>query len=61
VNSTNIKEVEELYKPYKTKKKTLAMIAIEKGFQIMADTIKKNVSKIPEKLLQKYTAKEILE
>ena len=30
-------EVEEIYKPYKSKKKTKAMIAIEKGFQVIAD------------------------
>jgi len=35
-----LKEVEEIYKPYKSKKKTKAMIAIEKGFQVIADYIK---------------------
>jgi len=61
VNSNNIKEVEELYKPYKTKKKTLAMLAIEKGFQIVADNFKKNISKIPDNFLAKYDSTEILE
>ena len=31
-NAKTLKEVEDLYKPYKLKKKTKAMIAIEKGF-----------------------------
>ena len=35
-----VKQVEEIYKPYKLKKKTKAMIAIEKGFQIVAEMIK---------------------
>lgn len=35
-----LKEVAEIYKPYKLKKKTKAMIAIEKGFQPVADQIK---------------------
>ena len=37
-----LKEVEDIYKAYKSKKKTKAMIAIENGFQIVADEIKKN-------------------
>lgn len=37
------KEVEDIYKPYKSKRKTKAMIAIENGFQIIADEIKKNL------------------
>ncbi len=36
------KEVEEIYKPYKSKRKTKAMIAIENGFQPFADLIKQN-------------------
>ncbi len=39
-NAITLKEVEDLYKPYKSKKKTKAMIAIEKGFQVVADIIK---------------------
>jgi uncharacterized protein len=30
INAKTLKEVEEIYKPYKAKKKTKAMIAIEK-------------------------------
>ncbi len=40
IKAITLKEVEEIYKPYKSKKKTKAMIAIEKGFQVIADLIK---------------------
>ena len=56
-----LKEVEELYKPYKSKKKTKAMIAIEKGFQVVADAIKKNSLAIPENLLAEFPREEIIE
>ncbi len=42
IKAVTLKEVEEIYKPYKSKKKTKAMIAIEKGFQVIADYIKGN-------------------
>ena len=42
LKAKTLKEVEDIYKPYKSKKKTKAMIAIENGFQIVADEIKKN-------------------
>ena len=62
VNAKTLKEVEEIYKPYKSKKKTKAMIAIEKGFQVVADSIKENEDvMIPENLLEEYTQEEILE
>lgn len=61
IAAKTLKEVEELYKPYKSKKKTKAMIAIEKGFQIMADNIKNNSLTIPEKLLSEFTREEIIE
>ena len=38
------REVDEIYKPYKSKKKTKAMLAIEKGFWVVADYIKKNIA-----------------
>lgn len=44
IKAQTLKEVEELYKPYKSKKKTLAMIALEKGFGVIAELIKKNIS-----------------
>lgn len=62
INAKTLKEVEEIYKPYKSKKKTKAMIAIEKGFQVVADSIKKNGSiEIPENLLSEFSREEILE
>ena len=68
VNAKTLKEVEDIYKPYKSKKKTKAMIAIEKGFQVVADMIKKNLdSSLFEanddwkSLLKKYPKEEIIE
>ena len=61
IAAKTLKEVEELYKPYKSKKKTKAMIAIEKGFQIVADAIKKNSLFIPENLLAEFSQEEIIE
>jgi len=73
LKARTLKEVEEIYKPYKSKKKTKAMIAIEKWFQVVADLIKQNIplSNFPPKgerteqeilwLLEKYSKEEILE
>lgn len=63
LKAKTLKEVEEIYKPYKSKKKTKAMIAIEAWFQVVADEIKKNQSNfnIPENLLEKYSKEEIIE
>ena len=62
LKAKTLKEVEEIYKPYKSKKKTKAMIAIEKGFQVVADEIKKNRDfEIPADLLAQYSEEEILE
>jgi len=62
VNAKTLKEVEIIYKPYKSKKKTKAMIAIEKGFQVVADSIKQNGEVvIPEELLKEYSQEEIQE
>jgi uncharacterized protein len=61
INAKSLKEVEEIYKPYKSKKKTKAMIAIEKGFQCVADSIKQNHIIIPESLLKDYSETEIIE
>jgi len=61
INAISLKEVEEIYKPYKSKKKTKAMIAIEKGFQCVADSIKQNTKIIPESLLKYYSETEIIE
>lgn len=61
INAKTLKEVEEIYKPYKSKKKTKAMMAIEKWFQVVADSIKRNVLEIPENLLAEYSKEEIIE
>lgn len=62
LKAKTLKEVEEIYKPYKSKKKTKAMIAIEKWFQVVADLIKNNRSfTIPPELLETYPQEEILE
>jgi len=62
LKAKTLKEVEEIYKPYKSKKKTKAMIAIEKWFQVVADMIKLNKEfTIPAELLVEYKEEEILE
>jgi protein Tex len=62
LKARTLKEVEEIYKPYKSKKKTKAMLAIEKGFQVVADSIKQNTSfKLPDNLLSEYSEEEILQ
>ena len=62
LKAKTLKEVEEIYKPYKSKKKTKAMIAIEKWFQVVADLIKLNKEfEIPSDLLENYSEEEILE
>lgn len=61
LSAKTLKEVEEIYKPYKSKKKTKAMIAIEKWFQVVADSIKRNNLEIPEHLLKEYSKEEIVE
>lgn len=65
LKATSLKEVEDIYKPYKSKKKTKAMIAIENGFQIVADEIKKNKnldekSEILQKFLADFSFEEII-
>lgn len=66
IGCQKVKEVEDIYKPYKLKKKTKAMIAIEKGFEPVAKMIKEGSSEddIENKsadLLKKYPLEEILE
>lgn len=62
VNAKTLKEVEDIYTPYRLKKKTKAMLAIEKGFQVVADMIKENkVYLIPADLLALYPETEIIE
>ena len=61
LGAKTLKEVEEIYKPYKLKKKTKAILAIEKGFQPVADSIKANALSIPAELLAQYPKEEIVE
>ena len=66
VAAETVKQVEDIYKPYKLKKKTKAMIAIEKGFQPIADMIKsgQEVSEFGDEffaLKKEYSEEEILE
>jgi len=61
VNAKTLKEVEELYKPYKSKKKTKAMIALEKGFWVVAEILKLNKIEIPDELLKDYSKEEIID
>lgn len=61
INSLTLKEVEELYKPYKSKKKTKAMIALEKWFWVVAESLKKNTIQIPDELLSNYSKEEIID
>ena len=61
INAKTLKEVEEIYKPFRSKKKTKAMIAIEKWFQVVADSIKSGKIIIPENLLKEYSREEIIE
>ena len=61
-NAKTLKEVEDIYAPYRLKKKTKAMIAIENGWQVVADMIKQNrVFTIPEHLLALHPKEEIIE
>jgi len=62
LKATTLRQVEEIYKPFKSKKKTKAMIALEKGFWVVAERVKRNDSfSIPEDLLSDYSEEEILE
>lgn len=62
LQAKTLKEVEDIYKPYKSKKKTKAMIAIEKWFQCVADLIKENSTiTIPSSLLENYSKDEIID
>jgi uncharacterized protein len=56
-----LKEVEDIYEPYKRKKKTKADVAIEKGFGPIADLIiVQSDIVIPAGLLVSYTRDEII-
>ncbi len=61
-NAKTLKEVEDIYAPFRLKKKTKAMLAIENGWQVVADMIKKNGAfTIPDNLLALHSKEEIIE
>ncbi len=61
-NAKSLKEVEDIYAPFRLKKKTKAMLAIENGWQVVADMIKRNTPlSIPDTLLALHTREEIIE
>ncbi|MDD5530359.1 MAG: Tex-like N-terminal domain-containing protein [bacterium] len=60
-NAQTLVEVEDLYAPYKRKKKTKADIAREKGFDAVAQQIKdQQTINIPQELLAMFPEEEII-
>ncbi|MDD2889613.1 MAG: Tex-like N-terminal domain-containing protein [bacterium] len=60
-NAQTLVEVEDLYAPYKRKKKTKADIAREKGFDVVAQQIKdQQIINIPQELLALFPEEEII-
>ena len=58
-NAKTLTEVEDIYRPYKQKKKTRASAAIEKGLQPLADLIlEQNPDTMPEAEAEKYVDEE---
>ena len=59
LNATTMTEVEDIYRPYKPKKRTRATIAKEKGLEPLAEYIlKQNKEDNLESILEKYINKE---
>lgn len=54
-------ELEDLYLPYKPKRRTRAEIAREKGLQPLADAILADRTSDPQKLAQAYITEEVLD
>ncbi|MBN1755742.1 S1 RNA-binding domain-containing protein [bacterium] len=60
--ATTLTEVDDLYAPYRRKRKTKADIAREKGFEVVAQQIRNQESlNIPASLLENFTEEEILQ
>ncbi len=57
VNAITLKEVEDIYKPYKSKKKTKAMIAKEKWLEPVAKLIRENIE-LDKKIIESKLSKE---
>lgn len=62
IKAETLKAVEDIYKPYRLKKKTKAMMALEKWFWVVAEYIvANNKIWISDELLAKFPQEEILE
>jgi len=59
-NSTTLKEVEDLYLPYKEKKKTRASVAISKGLEPLANWILEGHDEEVEEIAKKYITDDVL-
>lgn len=59
LQSSNINELEDIYLPYKVKRKTRATIAIEKGLEPLADIIFKQQEKDLHVIAQKFIHKDV--
>lgn len=57
-SAVTLTEVEDLYRPYKQKRRTKATIAREKGLAPLADTIFEQTGVSPEKLAENYLSAE---
>lgn len=57
--ATTLAEVEDLYLPYKQKKKTKATVAKEQGLEPLALLIKEKTSAQPQKLAENFLTKEV--
>lgn len=51
--------LEDLYAPYKKKRRTRAMVAREKGLEPLADFILKQGTEVPEKLAKKFINEQV--
>ncbi|MFP4078747.1 MAG: Tex-like N-terminal domain-containing protein, partial [Candidatus Izemoplasmataceae bacterium] len=58
-NAKQLVDVEDLYRPYKEKKKTKATIAIKRGLEPLADTILKFNDEALETLAKAYITEEV--
>ena len=60
-NATTMTEVEDIYRPYKPKRKTRASVAIAKGLEGLADTLQtQSKNFVIEQEAEKYLTEEVL-
>lgn len=58
-NALTLTEVEDIYRPYKPKRKTRATVAIAKGLELLADAIQKQDLSCPvEEIAKEYVSEE---